>query len=183
MAAQPTDEHLLALLKADYRAAFTHLYRSYFKMVEYLIVQNSGNTPDAEDIFQETMLVLFNKSKEAEFSLSCTVKTFVYSIARNLWLKKLRGTKREVRLTDYEKYEQVDMDGQQEEENGKQLLIENAMEQMGESCRKILLLFYYMKKDMQQIAEELGYTNAENAKNQKYKCLQQLKSKLSNHAG
>lgn len=182
MGATLTDEQLLDLLKADYRGAFAHLYRYHFKMVEYFITQNSGNTFDAEDVFQEVMLVFFNKSREGSFSLTCSVKTFIYSVARNLWLKKLRSNKRELSITDYEKYEHVAMPEEAEQEPGREIQVKAAMEQLGEGCRKILMLYYYMKKSMQQVADELGYTNADNAKNQKYKCLQQLKSKLSNHA-
>jgi predicted DNA-binding protein YlxM (UPF0122 family) len=39
----------------------------------------------------------------------------------------------------------------------------------------ILEDYYLHKKSMQEIAEKFGYTNAENAKNQKYKCLMRLK--------
>jgi hypothetical protein len=39
-----------------------------------------------------------------------------------------------------------------------------------------LLEAYYLKKqNMQVIAASFGYTNADNAKNQKYKCLLRLK--------
>jgi RNA polymerase sigma factor (sigma-70 family) len=178
MSAQPADAQLLDLLKTDYRSAFRHLYQEHFRMVEYFIIKNSGNTPDAEDVFQETMLALFNKSRQTDFSLSCALKTYIYSVARNLWLKKLRDTKREFRITDYEKYENIEAEETQEGDDGRQEKVKKAMEQLGEGCRKILVLFYYQKMDMQQIAEQLGYTNADNAKNQKYKCLQQLKSKL-----
>lgn len=183
MLAQTTDEQLLILLKTDYRAAFRHLYQFHFKMVEYLVTQNSGNTFDAEDVFQETMVALFNKSREVNFELTCSVKTFVYSIARNLWLKKLRDNRHEVKIKDCEKYEQLAVEEDNELAPGREMQVRNAIEQLGDGCRKILVLFYYVKKSMQEIADELGYTNADNVKNQKYKCLQQLKSKLSNHAG
>jgi DNA-directed RNA polymerase specialized sigma subunit len=50
-----------------------------------------------------------------------------------------------------------------------------SLQKLGENCQRILRLFYFEKKSMEVIAQEMEYTNAENAKNQKYKCLQQLK--------
>jgi DNA-directed RNA polymerase specialized sigma24 family protein len=53
--------------------------------------------------------------------------------------------------------------------------MENAMRSLGEPCKSLLEAFYIQKKQMVEIAEEFGYTNADNAKNQKYKCLMRLK--------
>ena len=50
-----------------------------------------------------------------------------------------------------------------------------ALSNLGEPCKTILVQYYYMKQTMQEIAAMFHYTNAENAKNQKYKCLQRLK--------
>ncbi len=44
-----------------------------------------------------------------------------------------------------------------------------------EPCKTLLEAFYINKKNMQEIAATFGYTNAENAKTQKYKCLVRLK--------
>ena len=54
-------------------------------------------------------------------------------------------------------------------------LMEKAMGNLGEPCKSLLEAFYMQKKGMQEIAGIFGYTNAENAKTQKYKCLMRLK--------
>jgi len=175
-----TDVEILQLLRTDYRAAFKLLYKDYYRMVEYLVTRNSGSTADAEDIFQEVMLVIFDKSRQPDFELSCAVKTFIYSVGRNLWFKKLRTINRTSNITDFEAFENIAVEDEPADDDGKLQKVTAAMQAMGESCRKILMLFYYQKKNMVEIAAELGYSNAENAKNQKYKCLQQLKSKVAN---
>jgi predicted DNA-binding protein YlxM (UPF0122 family) len=53
--------------------------------------------------------------------------------------------------------------------------MESALQNMGQPCQTILEDYYLHKRSMQEIAEKFGYTNAENAKNQKYKCLMRLK--------
>ena len=53
--------------------------------------------------------------------------------------------------------------------------LDAALEQIGEPCRSVLKAYYHQDKSMQQIATEFGYTNPDNAKTQKYKCLTRLK--------
>ncbi len=50
-----------------------------------------------------------------------------------------------------------------------------AMEGLGEPCKSIIQDFYIHELSMEDIAEKFGYTSADNAKNQKYKCLKRLK--------
>ena len=180
MGVPDNDMKLWSLLKADYKTAFSKLYKEHFRMVEYFITKNSGSLADAEDVFQDAMIVIFDKSREAGFELSCALSTFVYSVARNLWLKRLRGSKRQLNIADFEEHLDVAVEEDTQAEDAGQLdKIRAAIEALGENCRKILVLFYYQKMNMQQIAEELGYTNPDNAKNQKYKCLQQLKTRIT----
>ena len=54
-------------------------------------------------------------------------------------------------------------------------LMEQAMQGLGEPCKSLLEAYYLAKKSMVEIADAFGYTNADNAKNQKYKCLLRLK--------
>lgn len=54
-------------------------------------------------------------------------------------------------------------------------MMETAMSKIGEPCKSLLEAYYIQKKQMQQIAADFGYTNADNAKTQKYKCLVRLK--------
>jgi DNA-directed RNA polymerase specialized sigma24 family protein len=54
-------------------------------------------------------------------------------------------------------------------------MMEKAMNSLGEPCKSLLQAFYINKQNMQEIAATFGYTNADNAKNQKYKCLIRLK--------
>ena len=179
MKAPQEDEQIWSLLKADYKSAFRQLYREHFRMVEYFITKNSGSLADAEDVFQDAMIVIFDKSRDTGFELSCALSTFIYSVARNIWLKRLRGSKRELNINDCEEYLSLPEEEEPNENENQLDKIKAAIETLGDNCRKILVLFYYQKKNMEQIAAELGYTNSDNAKNQKYKCLQQLKTRIT----
>ncbi|HSC52331.1 MAG TPA: sigma-70 family RNA polymerase sigma factor [Phnomibacter sp.] len=153
------------------------IYRENFGLVQTFITQNNGTFDDARDVFQEAMLVLYEKSKDPEFSLTCQIKTYLYSICRRLWLKRLQQQNRYSHPV--EGFE--DLVPVEEEIEAKEKLdndfdtMENAMRNLGEPCKSLLEAFYIQKKQMVDIADEFGYTNADNAKNQKYKCLMRLK--------
>src|SRR5438477_26161 len=63
-------------------------------MVQSMILNNNGSADDAKDIFQETMIVLYQKARTGDFELSCQLKTYVYSVSRRLWLKRLQQMNR-----------------------------------------------------------------------------------------
>lgn len=174
---QETNEQALleGLARNDKRAIET-LYKENYNLIQALIVNNNGTSEDAKDVFQEAMIVLYEKTQVKGFELNCLIKTFLYSVSRRIWLKKLMHQNR-LQITDgYE--EVVAVDGEMEEHERRQTefgMMEKAMGSLGEPCKSLLEGFYLQKKSMQEIAAAFGYTNPDNAKNQKYKCLMRLK--------
>lgn len=157
--------------------AIETIYRENFQAVKGFIVKNNGYVDDAMDIFQEAMIVLFEKAKSGSFVLSCQLQTYLYSICRRLWLKKLQkqnrfnpGVETIEEIVSVE--EEIEL---REKRNNDFLFMENALQKIGEPCKSLLEAFYIKKKSMPDIAESFGYTNADNAKTQKYKCLVRLK--------
>ena len=59
--------------------------------------------------------------------------------------------------------------------NKQYAVMRSAMGKIGEPCKSLLESFYVNHKSMQEIAAFFGYTNSDNAKTQKYKCLMRLK--------
>jgi RNA polymerase sigma factor (sigma-70 family) len=153
------------------------VYRENFSLVQKFVLNNNGSYDDARDIFQEAMMVLYEKTQQSDFSLTCKLKTYVYSICRRLWLKRLQQNNRYA--TPVESLEElVPVDDEVEEKeklDNDFSLMEGAMKSLGEPCKSLLEAYYFEKKQMADIAEQFGYTNADNAKNQKYKCLMRLK--------
>ena len=171
------EKTLLEGLSKEDKASIEQIYRDNYTIVQSLILNNSGSTDDAADIFQETMIVLFEKSKSTDFELNCQLKTYIYSVSRRLWLKRLQQMQRFGRQAeDVEEVIPVEDDLEIHEKRQQDFTImETAMGKIGEPCKSLLEAYYIQKKHMQQIATEFGYTNADNAKTQKYKCLVRLK--------
>lgn len=146
-------------------------------MVQSLIINNNGATDDARDVFQEAMIVLYEKSRTPDFELNCQLKTYIYSVCRRLWLKKLARSKRYIpEIHEMANTVPVEDDLEvQELRNQEFLVMEKALAGLGEPCKSLLEAFYLQKKNMSEIAAGFGYTNTDNAKNQKYKCLMRLR--------
>lgn len=146
------------------------------------ICGGGGDEADAADIFQEAMVVLFEKSHHPDFRLTCRIGTYLFAISKHLWFKKLeRRKKSPVSFTDDAGFDDGtdwayadDISIHEERELHYQQL-DVALEQLGEPCRSLLKAFYHHDKSMQEIAADFGYTNPDNAKTQKYKCLTRLK--------
>lgn len=175
-----TDSKEQALLKGlanNERRAIEAIYKNHYGMVQTMVVSNSGNSDDARDIFQEALIVLYEKARSGSFELHAQLKTYIYAVCRRLWLKRLQFNQKfsgdlangeEIISTeeDVERYERRSCDFE---------LMEKSMESLGEPCKALLESYYLQKMNMSEIAMEFGYTNADNAKNQKYKCLMRLK--------
>ena len=168
---------LLEGLALNDRQAIETIYRDYYAMVQAFILHNSGNPDEARDIFQEAMIVLFEKSVSGSFVLTCQLKTYIYSICRRLWFKRLQQLQRfYISPESLEETIPVEEDLENHEKRNTDFsIMESALAKIGEPCKGLLEAYYIQKKNMQEIAEGFGYTNADNAKTQKYKCLMRLK--------
>ena len=178
---------LLKGLARNDRKAIETIYKDHYNMVQAMVVKNNGTIDDAKDIFQEAMIVLYENVRSDSFELNCQIKTYLYSVSRRLWLKKLLSQSRLI-IAEEADQDLVSVDDEVEDHeklNVEFNMMEKAINSLGEPCKSLLEAFYLKKKSMQEIAASFGYTNPENAKNQKYKCLMRLKklffSKYKSH--
>ncbi|TCC91117.1 sigma-70 family RNA polymerase sigma factor [Pedobacter hiemivivus] len=173
----PTDREVVLGILNNSEEALNKLYAGYFPMILQFILNNNGDEDDAKDVYQEGIIVLYNKIKSGNFELSSKLKTYIYSVCRRIWLKKLsQQSKKSNDVTDFDDLISVEEDVEQHEEKDRQFdKMQSALLHLGEPCKTIIQDFYINNLSMQDICEKFGYTNTDNAKTQKYKCLQRLK--------
>ncbi|HEY1031888.1 MAG TPA: sigma-70 family RNA polymerase sigma factor [Flavipsychrobacter sp.] len=184
-----TEQLLLTSLAMGDRVATAQIYNQHYPVVTKWIQNNGGAEPDAADIYQEAMVVLYEKSQDESFRLSCKIGTYLFAVSKHLWYKKIaRQQKSPGLLPDNAGFDdnrdwayEDDINAHKERELYYSQL-NTALEQLGEPCRSLLKAFYHEEKSMQDIATSFGYTNPENAKTQKYKCLGRLR-KIFYNAG
>lgn len=173
------DSELVATIKSgrQLEAAVKAIYRAHFDSLSWYIMNNSGNREDAEDIFQEVVVNFINLVQQDKFRGESSVKTFLFSLNRFTWLNELKRRGRA--LNREEKFgkaqEQVVDDASKfiTDREGKAALL-RILDELGETCKKILLLFYYENLSIKEILDRTDYETEQVVRNKKYKCLKQL---------
>lgn len=157
------------------------LYRGHFESLSWYIMNNSGSRQDAEDVFQEVVVSFIDLVQKDKFRGESTVKTFLYSLNRHTWLNELKRRGRALaREERYEKgQERVELDSHHQvaDREGKAEVL-RLVGELGDTCKKILLLFYYENMTMKEILEVTDYENEQVVRNKKYKCLKQLEQMI-----
>ena len=173
-----TDTELIGDL-TDNRSdgAIRFLYREHFELLSRYVLNNSGNDQDAEDIFQEVIIAFVNLVKAGKFRGESSIRTFLFSLNKNIWLNELKRRGRA--LAREEKYEKQNEQPEQAADMAMELQqtkgdLMKVINDLGENCKKILLLFYFENLSMKEIAEHLPYENEQVVRNKKSKCLKKL---------
>jgi DNA-directed RNA polymerase specialized sigma24 family protein len=172
------EEHINILtdLKGESSYAFGILYKNHFVMVSRFVIKNSGTALDAEDVFQDTMLVLVEKLRQDDFVLTASIKTYIMAISKHLWFKKLRSASRELEFTDVHNsklLQEIEFSIEQEKTYWDKLQF--YMTKITDHCSRLMHDMFFKNKPIEQIQIEHGYTSRHNAQNQKHKCMEQIR--------
>ena len=142
---QEINEQLLlrGLANNDSKAIDT-IYKDNFNMVQAFILNNNGTYDDARDIFQEAMITLYEKAKSESFVLTSQIKTYIYSVCRRLWLKRLQQMGRYIATSEgLEETIPVEMDLEfHERRNVEFAIMERALGSLGEPCKSLIEAYY-----------------------------------------
>ena len=155
-------------IKQGDEKALELIYKKYYRMMTKLVVTNSGTEEEARDVYQDALVVFWQKARSGNLVLTSKISTYIYSICQNLWRKELDRKKR---LSNEAKdaAENIDLDGPERAK-----VMAKCLNQLDETCRKVLMYYYFDELSMQDIADRLGFANTDTAKTKKYKCKQKL---------
>jgi RNA polymerase sigma factor (sigma-70 family) len=161
-----------------HNVALEYLYDISLKKVRQYIIKNNGNKDDANDIFQDAVIILFNQIRLNKFNESYSIDAFIYSVARNLWIDKVR---RDKKFSNYDSPDQFnsisdDSSGQLNDliQKEKSQAMKMIFDQLDEKCQKILTYVIYEKRSMKEIKVMMGYSSEDVAKTNHYRCKQYL---------
>lgn len=155
------------------------IYKKFYPSVQNLIVLNSGSEDDARDIFQEALIIVYRKLTYDDLQLTCSFNTFLYSVAKRLWLKELE--KRKVTKSQMEIWN--GFSGSEQEDaavtirDERYRIYQEHFLALSERCQKLLRL-YYQKVPLRDIAELLGLSSEKYAKKRKYQCKESLMKRI-----
>ena len=180
-----TDNELLNLLKEDSKT-LSIVYRRHKKYCINFMKSMYDEYDEIKDIFQDAVIVLYENVNKPGFSLTCSIQTYLNSICRNQILKRINFSKRYEIQSSQENNEFLESITDWLDEvtvlNSERIIaMQSVLKEMknnSSKCYEILVRFFYQNQSMDKIAEALGYTNADNAKNQKYRCQEKLKEEV-----
>ena len=169
-------EEIIEGIRSRDNCVLQYIYKSYYPTIHHFIISNSGSPDDAKDIFQESIIVIYRKVKEQKrFLINSGFKTFIYSVARNIWLKNLRNRKYEgKKIQDQQPFiELKDEPFKISNEDLKMSLYQKYFKKLPEDCQNILRL---TAKEIPQkeIAEALGFRSENYVKKRKHGCKEKL---------
>ncbi|MCB0655935.1 MAG: sigma-70 family RNA polymerase sigma factor [Saprospiraceae bacterium] len=175
-----TDEEIIQLIQDEKQEGMVALYDDAFNLVRTLVIRNSGSSEDAEDLFQEVLVVLVKQIRKGSFELKGKLTTYIYAVASKQWLYILRQRKGKeaVSLDDgktvaLEGWAEEDLAEKTEYEE-KHTLIAEKLKQLNEECQKIIQWFYYNKIPLLEIGKKLKYTEG-SIRVKKNRCMNYLK--------
>lgn len=180
-----TDESLLAAIQSGGQAREDALRRIYLmpglrETVARFVFDNGGSRADAQDVFQEALVLFDRNLREGRFEGKSALATYFVAIAKWRWvtLRRQQGRYQELSPAQY--------DGEVESAEAETLraehrdLLAEAMGHIGERCRELLRL-YQLDYAMDEIAGKMGYAGADVAKKEAYRCRMRLREHLENH--
>lgn len=169
------DARILDMIRRGDEKGLALLFEDARRQVIGYVLAHHGSQEDAEDLLQDALIILWERVRSGRYEYKARLATFLLGIVKNRWLRVLADRRREplapVDADPPDETEAVDETIAGEERIA---VVRRAMERMDGMCRRVLLMFYWEERSMEEIAEILGFSNAATAKSKKYQCKKAL---------
>ena len=169
--------------------ALGELYKMYReKFIRTLIKQFCCDVGVATEIYQDCILLVYEKIIEGNFKNPENVNSlwnYLYTVGQNKFKERTRAEGK-TDLVDFSNRENdvkadnsLEEQSLQEKKENRIQEVTKALNELGEPCTRLLELFYYEKRSMEEIKKIMGYSSTDTVKTAKYKCVQRIKKKIS----
>lgn len=177
-----SDEQILKGILRHDNLILQYIYKQFYYKVNMFIKKNSGTEDDANDVFQEAIIVIYRKLKENDLVFaSSSFQGYLFTVSRYIWLKQLEQKRIEQEKINETLPFQEDIydDNLMElvEKNEKYGLYQKHFKTLSTDCQKLLQLFFE-KVPLSEIARIMGYKGENYAKTRKFKCKELLISRI-----
>jgi DNA-directed RNA polymerase specialized sigma24 family protein len=153
--------------------AFIALYKKAFPSVAKYISKMGGDFDDAKDIFQDALVIYYEKSVTTSLILQTNEQAYLLGIVKHLWVKKFRENIKQCPLDD----SNLDFANEDEAQPSTNKLM-HYLASAGQKCMEILKAFYYDNLPVNKITELFGYSGVRSATVQKYKCMEKVRETI-----
>ncbi len=170
---EPNQTYIEGIKKGDSKV-IRKIYTNYYQAISQLVETQKGTSEDAHDVFQEGLVLMFQKTQQEDFQLSSTFFTYFYAVCRNIWYNKLRKKKAPMVTLDDKMLLMIKESPEiVPEEQGRYFLYRKMFIKLGADCQKVLELFF-QKVSMEEIGTQMGYGSVSYTKKRKFLCKQKL---------
>ena len=169
--AKSKDKIYIEGLRERDNKVLAEIYHAYFKGIAQYVIHHGGSRQDAEDVFQDAMLVLYRQVKSEQLVLTSSFYTYLYAVSKRIWLKK-QGRKKTTQALPINEAVPSTVETMLEEAEQYELYQEK-FRQLGKNCQQVLQFFFKGVK-MSEIAKRMNYASESYAKKRKFKCKEQL---------
>ncbi|MEK6479376.1 sigma-70 family RNA polymerase sigma factor [Catalinimonas sp. 4WD22] len=181
-----SEEELVKRLREKDLKGFRYLMQ-YYPMCRKMMRNYNLDEDSSKDIFQESLIVLYENLQKESFELTAKVSSYLYSVCQNKVRAHSRKKSKVETITISEEPDTIKQVKHGQDDSNLILYKElenelpeydeiyNAIVNLGHTCRELLSMFYYHRFRMKEIMEEQGYTNENATRQAKKRCLDRLK--------
>lgn len=159
-----SDKNLIEGILSQDDKILNWLYDNYFPAVKKHVLNNSGTSADASDVFQDSIIALYSQIRDNTLTLSTDLKGYFYGIARNIWSAQLRK-KRDITGVD------IDIPEEHDEADSNNLMFERIVGRAFQKLKpdmKVVLELYSEGYSYEEIAVKMNLKNETYARRKKY---------------
>lgn len=177
MADYSKDQEIINAIRTGNNSfVLNHLYKVALPKIIRLVIQNNGDEEEAKDVFQDAVIALFNTVKLNKYDESKEIDAFLYFVARNLWINRVKKKNKQHDILELEAKEATDSPLASIITEEKQSAINDLMNKIGAQCKELLRYTMHEGLSMKEIAEKMGFSGETVAKTTHYRCKQKLAS-------
>jgi RNA polymerase sigma factor (sigma-70 family) len=177
----PDEKTLISGIRNHDSDVLDHIYLAYFPIIEGFVIHHHGSREQAKDVFQEAMIILYNRIKSKDFELSCKFGTFLYAICKRVWIQERKKI-----LLHKDKLRQHPMavhdpgpDDDPIMQNHLVQIFNKHFNELSPDCQKILTMFFN-DHSVEEIRAAMDYKNIHHAADRKYRCKKSLIKRILN---
>jgi len=159
-------------IPAERALLFAQLYEETFPNVAKFVANRGGTFDDAKDIFQDALVILYEKSSSENVLVVESPERYLIGIAKHLWIRKFNDDHKKIGLDEMEKTISIPEDYYESGENR----LTRLLELTGRKCLQLLRAFYYDSLPLEQIKTAFGFSSAHSASAQKFKCIEKMRN-------
>ena len=176
-----SDEVLLKGLRSKRTDCIRQLYRDFLPLARSIVERNSGNQQDAEDVFQDGLIILYEKILIDPAFLKCSLKTYFYAVCKNIWMQRLDRKWRLLYQDTFvneptEEYDPLAFTIPEERLEKKRIYQEHFLN-LPEDCQTIIKM-YLAQIPFKEIALKMKFKTEAYAKTRKYLCKNILRKRV-----